>query len=81
MGRNTQYAHECNVCGRPLDGNGVWLEYNNRTNDYHKPGTVPEADSLGLYHLGSDCARLELAKSAKTLLPETHEARQASRGR
>jgi hypothetical protein len=53
----------CHHCGRPLKPHQrVWLELNWATNEYHKPGTVAEADSQGIFPFGRDCAKKVVAK-------------------
>ncbi len=48
----------CTRCGETLiRSRTVMLEFNNRTNTWRKPGDVPEADSLGLFPFGHDCAK------------------------
>lgn len=54
--------NECNCCSRPIKpGREVWLEYDNITDLYHRPGEVPKGgQSLGVYPFGVTCARKEI---------------------
>lgn len=47
-------------CGKKHLGSFVWLELNNRTNQFNTIGSVPPADSQGLFPFGKACAKTQL---------------------
>ena len=54
----TMTDNVCTRCGETLRrARIVMLEFNNCTNTWHKPGDVPEVDSLGVFPFGHDCAK------------------------
>lgn len=53
----------CAICEKPIRGKTVVLEYNRRTNTWHKPGSVPSQDSQGGFEVGAACARRALKES------------------
>ena len=57
----------CNECGAVLNPHRiVWLEYDERTDLYHKPGTLPaDGLSLGCFAFGRACARAELKRTGR----------------
>lgn len=47
----------CMRCGKQLDhATSVWLELDQRTNEYHDYGGVPPEFSQGGFEFGRDCA-------------------------
>ena len=52
----------CQRCGKKHVSGWVWLELNRDTGNWHKPGTVPEAQSQGLFRFGIACARTALGE-------------------
>lgn len=59
----TMTDNVCTRCGETLVRSRiVMLEFNNCTNTWHKPGDVPEVDSLGLFPFGHDCAKKRINK-------------------
>ena len=60
MARFPQYANRetCERCHKPVEkAKAVFFELNSSTNEYCKPGTVPEDDSQGCFAFGPDCAK------------------------
>lgn len=54
----------CERCGEMLyQENTIWLEFNAATNTYHKPGTVPEEQSQGIFPFGRGCVAVMNAKT------------------
>lgn len=48
----------CTRCGQPLARRGVvWLELDQRTGRYLRPGLVEPEHSQGAFPFGRDCAR------------------------
>ena len=57
----------CEHCGRPIKAGRVSLELDQRTNEYHDFGGVPEDRSQGWFDFGPDCAK-KLRARAKAAL-------------
>lgn len=56
----------CIRCGEKLDPKKmVWLELNQVTGRYHKPGEVPEDKSQGAFEFGAACARRVLKNGGR----------------
>ena len=53
----------CTTCKKPLSGTVAWLELDQRTDNYHDFGGVPDGNSQGWFPFGLTCARNEIAKS------------------
>lgn len=49
-------AERCERCGRRHVAGWVWLELNNLTGHFCEPGSVPAAESQGLFRFGRRCA-------------------------
>lgn len=65
MGADKGWLNVCTRCSEVLrSARTVMLEFNNRTNTWHKPGDVPEADSLGVFPFGHDCAKKRIKGKA-----------------
>ena len=53
-------AH-CTRCGELLKADRVvWLELSWATNEYTRPGIIPEAESQGMWAFGASCAKAAL---------------------
>ena len=58
----------CTRCGETLDPrNSSYLELNQRTGLYQKPGTVPQAESQGSFPFGASCAASVLKAGGKLM--------------
>jgi hypothetical protein len=56
----------CEECGRVLEESKiVWLELNNKTSRYHKPGEVKASESQGCFPFGTDCAENVLKREGE----------------
>ncbi len=47
----------CECCKKTLKGKIAWLELDQRTNEYHDFGGIPNGFSQGWFHFGLTCAR------------------------
>lgn len=56
----------CTCCGKPIRGEGVWLELDQRTDTYTSE-TVPPGRSQGGFVFGPTCARRERRRHAQAL--------------
>ena len=57
---NNQPAY-CTRCGELLKADRVvWLELSWKTNEYTRPGIIPEAESQGMWAFGKKCAKAAL---------------------
>ena len=63
--QNGDGCSQCDCCGKPIAaGRTVWLESDQRIGAYHDyEFGVPEAESLGWFPFGADCARKLLAEA------------------
>lgn len=55
----------CERCTQPIDpDDAVWLDLNNRTQQYSREDVVPASDSQGAFAFGSACAKKALKEGA-----------------
>lgn len=57
----------CTRCGKTIKGEAVWLELDQRVNEYHDFGGIPDDKNQGGFAFGEDCARV-LRKRAFAIL-------------
>ena len=61
---NTEHVDYCTCCNRKLNKDKiVFLELDQRTDNYHNFGGVPENQSQGWFPFGPDCAKSAIAKA------------------
>ncbi len=80
-----KHAERCARCDEPLRrGREVWLLLHDRTQQYHRPGSVFGQrlergdlvdENQGGFALGSGCAKIELAETLEWLAGEREAGR------
>lgn len=70
----TQHASElrpdqrwCTCCEKPLARKVAWLELDQRIDEYHDFGGVPDDKSQGWFQFGMTCARKKIAMARSQL--------------